>query len=76
MGVDEDNIQATDVEMIMGNRPITIPTVHTSSSYGVEIKKTCIKRLAKGGSTNLYSVHVYNSHYILHLICDSRRGKR
>ena len=62
MGVDE-------VEMIMGNCPITIPTVYilSSSKYGVEIDEICLARfLAKSSSTNLYLVHVVcNSHYIL-----------
>ena len=54
MGVDEGSIQAKDVEMIMENGPITIPTVHTSSNnYGVQIKETCIIRLTKSGPTNL-----------------------
>ena len=29
MGVDEENIQVMDVEIVMGDCPITIPTVHT-----------------------------------------------
>ena len=29
MGVDEGNVQVVDVEMVMENCPITIPTVHT-----------------------------------------------
>ena len=32
-------------------------------NYGVEIKETYIVRLVKRSSTNLYSVHVCNSHY-------------
>ena len=55
MGVDEANVHVMDVETITENCP------KTSRSYGEEMKKTCviIIRLAKSGSTNLYSVHVW-----------------
>ena len=87
MGVDEGNLQVTDVEMIVENCPRTVPTIHTykyHSKIGVEMMESCVVRLAKRGSTNLYcrlftvlsirSMFGCNSHYILY-ICDGRRGK-
>ena len=55
MGVDEGNLQIMDVEMMIENCPITIPTVYilTSSSHGVEMKETYVISLAKSGSTIL-----------------------
>ena len=50
MDVDEGNIKVMDVEVVMENCPINIPTVHTYKYHGsnyvvlVEIKETCIIR--------------------------------
>ena len=41
MGVDEGNIQIMDVEMIIENRPITIPRTANGSGMYPNIEKKC-----------------------------------
>ena len=36
MGVNEENLQVMDVEMIPENRPMTIPTVHACDGVKIE----------------------------------------